>query len=605
MGRGKSKSKKPNDNNEEIEFKLNIPKLNYYWIIIALFIVLGFSLRFYHVNYPVVGYHNWKTTHYITEARNFAREGFFKYGFFVPMRDSMGTPNEPSDGQHYDTFPTISIVVGFFFMIFGESLLVARLVNIFFSLGSVVMIYMLIKKLFDNESLALATTFLAAINPLYVFFSHNVQMVNPGFFLMLAGAYFYVSWIKDKMKKPLMLFLATFFIALSSMTKYTFAVIAIPILFSFPYKEFIKNIKKHQKTLIITGLIALMFPMWFFYSENYVKKNIFLPGKEITGKFSISNLVDFKLVTDGNFWNTMKFYIADNFTLFGIFLAFLGSGAFTLLFLSKNKNKFSHKFMFGYLISVFIFVFVMGFKLSGHNYHQFPVSPVVLFMIAFFIEFVAKNISNMISRALDQDTKFVSVGVYLFIFFIIVFAPISSGKSLFAHSIESKNRMFGTQFPGLDMAGYYINQNSEPSERIYHSSGQSFGVLWHADRKGYKGSNTEDYYKLGEDNFNVTWVFAYQYNGVRGIEVFIQNEESLNYLQNNYKLVQAAFLPGQTNVPLYFLFKKGGTSDLSDLNALFQDKQVKSFDYTRPHPDWLKSMFMEQQVYQILVIDLE
>ena len=80
---------------------------------------------------------------------------------------------------------------------------------------------------------------------------------------------------------------------------------------------------------------------------------------------------------------------------------------------------------------------------------------------------------------------------------------------------------------------------------------------------------------------------------------------TLNYLQNNYKLVQAAFLPGQTNRSLYFLFKKGGTSDLNDLNALFQEKEVKSFDYTRPHPDWLKSLFMEQQTYQILVIDLE
>ena len=212
MGRGKSKSKKSSNRDEEIEFKVNLPKLNYFWIILALFIVLGFALRFYHVNYPVVGYHNWKTTHYITEARNFAREGFFKYGFFVPMRDTMATPNEPSDGQHYDTFPTISIVVGLFFKIFGESLIVARLVNIFFSLGSVVLFYMLIKKLFDNESLALASAFLAAINPLYVFFSHNVQMVNPGLFFMLTGAYFYATWVKDKMKKPSMLFLGVFFI---------------------------------------------------------------------------------------------------------------------------------------------------------------------------------------------------------------------------------------------------------------------------------------------------------------------------------------------------------------------------------------------------------
>jgi len=62
-------------------------KKNYPWIILSLLLIFGFYLRIYHSDYPVVGYHNWKETHYLTEARNYARDGFFQDGFLVPHWD--------------------------------------------------------------------------------------------------------------------------------------------------------------------------------------------------------------------------------------------------------------------------------------------------------------------------------------------------------------------------------------------------------------------------------------------------------------------------------------------------------------------------------------
>ncbi|OYT40911.1 MAG: hypothetical protein B6U86_03365, partial [Candidatus Altiarchaeales archaeon ex4484_43] len=51
-------------------------------LLLVFFVLLGLHLRSYHIDYPVVGYHNWKEVHYLTEARNFVRGGFFRYGFF-------------------------------------------------------------------------------------------------------------------------------------------------------------------------------------------------------------------------------------------------------------------------------------------------------------------------------------------------------------------------------------------------------------------------------------------------------------------------------------------------------------------------------------------
>ena len=90
-------------------------KLNYSIILLVFFLFMGFYLRFYHVDYPVIGYHNWKSAHYLTEARNFADEGFFKAGFFVPLRDTMNQINEQPNGAHADTFPLDPIIIGFLF----------------------------------------------------------------------------------------------------------------------------------------------------------------------------------------------------------------------------------------------------------------------------------------------------------------------------------------------------------------------------------------------------------------------------------------------------------------------------------------------------------
>ena len=52
---------------------------NWNLILLIAIIIFGFYLRSYHINYPVIGYHNMKETHYLTEARNFARDGFLSH----------------------------------------------------------------------------------------------------------------------------------------------------------------------------------------------------------------------------------------------------------------------------------------------------------------------------------------------------------------------------------------------------------------------------------------------------------------------------------------------------------------------------------------------
>jgi len=144
--------------------------------------------------------------------------------------------------------------------------------------------------------------------------------------------------------------------------------------------------------------------------------------------------------------------------------------------------------------------------------------------------------------------------------------------------------MFNTQFFGLDVAGEYIKEHSEPWERLFYSGHQSFGVLWYADRFGYpiKIPKPKDFEFAEKNNLNVSWLFIYQW----GFEVMRYNE-SWSYIKNNFHPVQVAFIgKGDKTSLLYLLLKKGGNFNETSLNQKIQEKinrgevKIKEYELT-------------------------
>ena len=256
--------------------------------------------------------------------------------------------------------------------------------------------------------------------------------------------------------------------------------------------------------------------------------------------------------------------------LYTVYFTLISLPLVIYFYVLKDSELIGQRFISGYMLGVIFFFLIMGFKMSGHSYHQFPIAPLVLFMIAYFIDVVAQNVSDRL-----KNYSF----VYLVVVLLILFVPLSAGKSLFANSMVSKDRMFNTQFPGLDVAGEYMKLHKDTNDRMFHSSGQSFGVLWHADMPGYKPPASVEHFKKGEEVYNVSWVFVYQW----GMQTYciLQPEcdqaaqERGDYLKNNYRLVQMGLIQkGQQVQPIYFLFRKGGSFNESDLNSMLTQGQL-------------------------------
>ncbi len=540
--------KEKEDSKSEFDAKdiLKFFKKNWNWLVLAIILIIGFNLRVYHLDYPVVGYHNWKEVHYLTEARNFAEEGFFKYGFFIPAHDYPHI-DEDLRGAHTDTFPTVSVIVGFFFKIFGVKLAVARLVNIFLVLGAVALSYLIMKKLFNRENLALTTALLFSINPLFVFFGRQTQLINPALFFMMLSIFFFLKWRESPKMKYMIIFALS--LSLSILTKYSFALIGLPLLAIFPYKRIFKfdKLKKYLKQYIVGAACLLLTPAWWLYTK-------IIAPRFMTAVADIQ--MNFSVIFQSSFWQTLKAYAADNYTIVGLVFAIIGLILMIVFFL-KDKKNIGYRFVLSYFIAAIIWFIVMSWKLSGHNYHQYPVAPLIIMLIAYSFIVIATNIQKLIK------IKFLRYFIILGLFLIVLFP-----------SLAAKNRMFDTQFPGLDVAGEYIKENSKPNERIFFPSGQSYGVLWHADRKGDKTPfNDLARFKDGESK-NMTWVFVYQW----GFEV-MNYPEVWDYIQENYELKQFAYYKTDPIQPVYLLLKKGGSFNMSNINEILQNKQTYTKDY--------------------------
>ncbi len=525
------------------------------WLVLCFILIFGGYLRFYHIDYPVVGYHNWKETHYLTEARNFAREGFFAHGFFVPAWD-LPFVTEDLSGAHADTFPTISILGGLVYRYISEDLGALRSIGVLLNLASIVLFYFIVKHLFKREDIALTSAALFAMNPLMVFFSRNFQLDSPALFFMLLGAWFLFRWIEKDTPRDFIFAVA--FTVFGIVTKYSFVVMAFPYFAIFPYKRLLEWKARIWAFIPAAGICALSL-MWFVYMEYYFKNKIKALYNTGGGGavISLTEIVKFKEVLTASFWQTMKAFVADNFTLLGFGIALAGLG---LLYFMRKRQPFGSRYFLAYAGFGIFFTVILAYKLSGHSYHQFPYAPLIVFLIAYAFVVVANTIAS-ISRI--PQVKWVVLVLLI--------------AMLWPQTNAALDRQFGTQFPGLNAAGDYVKENSESWERIMHSSHQSYGVLWHADRKGYKVPSTvADIQK--EEAANATWIFIYQWRFD-----LLQNEEVMDYVGKNYALRQVGFVMPQGQFqPYYLLLQKGGTFNISEFPQMLTGKQLSTRQYELP-----------------------
>ncbi|WP_285396535.1 glycosyltransferase family 39 protein [Lysinibacillus sp. fls2-241-R2A-57] len=219
--------------------------------VIALFLVLvGFGLRLYWVikipNEPISDYKTY-------------------YDIAVSIVNGETHPLLGYQGIGYP------LLLALFFYLFGSTdILIAKLVNVAFSTATLIIVYMISRKLFKDKIIALIVLLLMVILPNYI--AYNNVLGTETFFLFLFTTIIlvFLGELNNKMKFPLLGIL----IGLAALTKPQFMIypIILAIIYYFKNRTFKETILKFSIVGVFMAIVIA--PMTIL---NYKNHGEFIP----------------------------------------------------------------------------------------------------------------------------------------------------------------------------------------------------------------------------------------------------------------------------------------------------------------------------------------
>lgn len=164
--------------------------------LLALILVFAFLVRLYHFSAPVADWHSWRQADTSAVSRNFIQSGF---DLLHPRFDDIS--NVPSkldnpDGYRFVEFPLYNLFQAGLYKLFGIFTIEewGRLVSIFASLSSLIVLYLLMKK-YVNVRAGLLTAFFYAFIPYNIYYGRTILPDTSMVAATLAAIYFFDLWI--------------------------------------------------------------------------------------------------------------------------------------------------------------------------------------------------------------------------------------------------------------------------------------------------------------------------------------------------------------------------------------------------------------------------
>ncbi len=215
-------------------------------------VVLAFILRFFMLgqNPPSL---NWDETSIGYNAYSILKTGKDEYGTSFPIEFRSFDDYKPPVYIYLDVLPVA---------IFGLTEFAVRFPSALFGFLSVIVMFYLVKKLFDKEDhklgliVALFSAFFLSISPWHLQFSRAAYEGNVGLFFLLLAFYLFIKGLESRWY--LVLSSISFVICLYSYHSFR---LVVPIFLLVLISLFIKKLLVYKKQLIISALIIFIFSL--------------------------------------------------------------------------------------------------------------------------------------------------------------------------------------------------------------------------------------------------------------------------------------------------------------------------------------------------------
>ncbi|MDI6734930.1 MAG: glycosyltransferase family 39 protein, partial [bacterium] len=235
-----------------IKPKLNFFSKRYSAGIILIFVVLILAkILTIRIDQPLgAGFHWHNEFWYMNIAQNFS---------FFPLWQ----PTNFYGQLDLNLPPLYPYLVYMMFKIFGEHILVARMVSVVFTIIAVVFTFLISRKLSGDKQALLAAS-LVAFSPLTILLGRNAQPDMTYVALLLVACYFFLKWQETYLTK--WLWVCGIFLALSLFTK-QFTIVAIAILSFYSFFLLKKIIIGFCKDTLLPLLLPSVLIISPFFKE--------------------------------------------------------------------------------------------------------------------------------------------------------------------------------------------------------------------------------------------------------------------------------------------------------------------------------------------------
>ena len=363
----------------------NKKTLLFFFVMIALSVIMHWQ----HFSKDIISIHVWRQTQTQSTIDNFYEEDM---NILNPRRNDRGN----GDGIFRMEFPLMQWIVALNYKIFGQSVLLTRIVMFLTGLLSLLGMYVLFKIIFKSHIAGMMAAWALCFSPSFYFYTINPLPDNFALCLAIWSLYFIFKWIKQGKLKNLLI--GSFILSISSLCKLPF-ILYYSIVFSFILVSFIRK-QINIKELLIQSLAGFGFAIlpliWYASVVSSWDGNGIVQGI-VSNEFSGAVIFDYlqynlvsvlpELLLN---YGTVPFFIAGFYFLF------------------KRKKYKSEDFIIYLLWSLSIlayFIFEINMIAKIHDYYLFPFYPILFILVVYG--------AMQFWNSKKKYVKYIVVGIFL------------------------------------------------------------------------------------------------------------------------------------------------------------------------------------------------
>lgn len=348
-------------------------------LLLVLVFIFGFILRLYKFDAPIADWHAWRQADTSAVSKFFVKDGFdvFHPRYYDLSNVPSGVHENP-EGYRFVEFPIYNLVKAIPYKFIGIITIEqwGRLVTIFSSLFSGLLIFLIVKK-YLNDIAALFATFFYIFIPYNIFYGRVVLPDPMTVTAFLAAIFFFDRWLDKNLKIDLDFFLALVFSISAFLLKPFAAFFMLPMLYLVYYKygfDFIKN----TKLWFFAICSILPFALWRAWMLQY-------PGGIPQSAWLINGN---GIMLKGAFF---QWIFAER--IGKMILGYWGVALLVLGILYKSNRK-TYLFFLSFLVSSLLYISVIATGNVQHDYYQILIMPSVAIFLGLGANYLWENKSN-------------------------------------------------------------------------------------------------------------------------------------------------------------------------------------------------------------------